>query len=361
MNVRFFLLTLPTISLMTGCQPTPDSAPQTTAEAAEHRVAIAIHGGAGNLRKMALTPEQEAAYLAAMEEALRAGYAVLQEGRSSVDAVEATVRILEDCPLFNAGKGAVFNHEGINEMDAAIMNGADLSCGAVTGLRTIRNPITAARLVMEQSEHVFLSGRGAEEFAAAQGAEVVDPGYFYTDHRWAQWQEALAEDSVALDHSGKKVQAFNSGDTQEKFGTVGCVALDSRGNLAAATSTGGLTNKKFGRIGDSPLIGCGTYANNHSCAVSCTGRGEDFIRHTVAADIAAECQYLGVPLDTATHHVIINKLKAAKGRGGCIAMDPRGNVSAKFTTSGMFRGWIDTDGKITVRLYEEPGETESVR
>jgi L-asparaginase / beta-aspartyl-peptidase len=339
------------VLLITSCHqdqpgmPVPESANKKTT------VAIVIHGGAGNLRKLNLTKEEELAYMQLMETALHTGYDLLKEGKSSIDAVEATIRIMEDSPLFNAGKGSVFSHDGVNEMDAAIMNGKDLSCGSITGVRTIRNPISTARLVMEKSEHVFLSGRGAEEFARLNGVAMEDPSYFYTEHRWQQLQEALKKDSIQLDHTPPSASLHDPEDF--KFGTVGCVALDSEGNLAAGTSTGGLTNKKFGRIGDSPLIGCGTYAGNESCAVSCTGRGEDFIRNTVAADIAARCKYLNEPLDTAVRVVIEEKLKKAKGRGGCIALDTDANISAHFTTSGMYRGWIDQEGKLVVKIYEE--------
>lgn len=320
------------------------------------KIAIAIHGGAGNLKKLNLTPEQETAYKATLDTALTAGYAILQNGGSSLDAVQAAINVLEDSPLFNAGIGAVFNHEGINEMDAAIMNGKDLSCGAVAGVRHVKNPINAAMAVMKNSEHILLTGEGAESFAAKYGVEMVDPKYFFTELRWQQLLEALKEDSVELDHDGKKATAQTFTPEQlreEKYGTVGCVALDKNGNIAAGTSTGGLTNKKYGRIGDAPLIGCGTYANNNSCAVSCTGRGEDFMRNTIAADIAAQVEYLKVPLDTAVKHSIKEKLVATKGRGGCIAIDKQGNIAAEFTTTGMYRGWIDTNGLKEIWIYEK--------
>ncbi|MFM9984280.1 MAG: isoaspartyl peptidase/L-asparaginase family protein [Flavobacteriales bacterium] len=317
------------------------------------KIAIALHGGAGNLKKLNLTPEEELAFKAVMDSAITAGYAVLERGGTSVDAVEATIHVMEDSPLFNAGKGAVFNHDGINEMDAAIMNGADLSCGSITGVRHIRNPISAARLVMDKSEHVFLSGIGAEEFVVAQGMNLVDSSYFFTQHRWDQLQEALEEDKIELDHDGKKSAAMRDEPREGKFGTVGCVALDKAGNIAAGTSTGGLTNKRYGRIGDAPLIGAGTYANNASCAVSCTGKGEDFIRNTIAADIAGRVEYGQESLDSAVHHAIYTKLVASKGRGGCIALNASGQIAMAFTTTGMYRASIDTSGRKEIQIYQK--------
>lgn len=318
-----------------------------------HYTAIAIHGGAGNLKKMNLSPAEEAAYMASLDHALAVGDSILLNGGTSEQAVLAVIMLLEDDTLFNAGRGSVFNHEGINEMDAAIMDGQTLKSGAVTGLRTIKNPILAAKAVMDHSEHVLLSGQGAEEFALAQGIERVDSSYFFVQKRWDQLQEALKEDKVSLDHDGKSKTATITKEkgNEGKYGTVGCVALDRYGNLCAGTSTGGLTNKKFGRIGDSPIIGAGTYANNQSCAVSCTGRGEEFIRGTIAADISARKLYLDETIQDATFHVIQKKLKELKGRGGCIAVDALGNVAMEFTTTGMFRAARDGQGRRTVSIY----------
>ncbi len=317
------------------------------------KTAIVIHGGAGNLKKLNLTPDEELQYKSALQASLKAGNDILQAGGTALDAVEAAIHVMEDSPLFNAGKGAVFNHEGINEMDAAIMNGSDLSCGAVAGVRHIRNPITAARKVMENSEFILLSGKGAEEFAQKNGVGLVDSSYFFTDFRWQQLQDAIIEDSVKLDHTEKKsASLWDKLSGEEKFGTVGCVALDKQGNIAAGTSTGGLTNKRYGRIGDSPLIGAGTYADNLTCAVSCTGKGEDFIRLNVAHDISSIIRYRAIPLDSAVNEVIKIKLKSIKGRGGCIALNKEGQIAMAFTTTGMYRGYIDTNGKMETFIYE---------
>jgi L-asparaginase / beta-aspartyl-peptidase len=342
---------------MSACKPSEKPLqPMTEKENLKGKFAIAIHGGAGNLKKLKLTAEQESEYLEALELALATGQNILAAGGKCEDAVEAAIKTMEDSPLFNAGKGAVFNHDGINEMDAAIMTGKDLQCGAIAGVRHIRNPISAAKVVMEKSEHVLLTSTGAEAFASSQGIEMVDSSYFFTQLRWDQLQEALREDSVELDHDGKsgKSSKLSTNDFNElKFGTVGCVALDQFGNLAAGTSTGGLTNKRYGRIGDTPLIGSGTYANNKSCAVSCTGKGEDFIRNNIAYDIAAQLEYLKIPLDSAVHHSIHEKLVQSKGRGGCIAIDGQGNICMNFTTTGMYRGYIDTNGQKKVLIYAE--------
>jgi beta-aspartyl-peptidase (threonine type) len=317
--------------------------------------AIAIHGGAGNLKKLNLTKDEEKAYKEALSSALSLGDSILLAGGSSEDAVIAVITFLEDSPLFNAGKGAVFSHDKKNELDAAIMLGKNLDCGAVTGLYRVKNPIRAAQMVMHKSEHILISGIGADQFAEEQGLEMVDPSYFFTTHRWEQLQEALKEDSISLDHDGDKQKPTaglsNSWD-DSKYGTVGCVALDQQGNLCAGTSTGGLTNKKHGRIGDTPLIGMGTYANNNSCAVSCTGRGEDFIRATVAYDLSARMMYLKEDLKEATRYVIQDKLKSIKGRGGCIAVDTLGKVSLEFTTTGMFRAYRDGKGDQKVEIYK---------
>jgi beta-aspartyl-peptidase (threonine type) len=348
--MRIVLTSLLTLLLAACNQPNT----KTKQENMTGKYALAIHGGAGNLVKMNLTPQQQQEYIQALDNALLAGENVLKNGGSAVEAVEATVTILEDCPLFNAGKGAVFTHDGHNELDAAIMNGENLECGAVTGVRHIKNPIRLARTVMEQSEFILLQSQGAEDFAKEHGLEWVDTSYFFTQHRWDQLQEAIEDDKTELDHSEKKKASIDNSPREEKFGTVGCVALDIHGNIAAGTSTGGLTNKRYGRIGDSPLIGSGTYADNTTCAVSCTGKGEDFIRLNVAHDIASMMRYAQVNLQAACDSVVMQKLKSIKGRGGCIAIDRYGNIAMPFTTTGMFRGSIDTAGNKTILLYEAP-------
>lgn len=346
-----FLLSLMLFAALTACnQPTP----KTTQENMKGKYAIAIHGGAGNLVKMNLSQEQQDEYIHALDSALLTGEAILKSGGSALDAVEATVRILEDSPLFNAGKGAVFTHDGTHELDAAIMDGSNGECGAVAAVQHIKNPISLARKVMEKSEFILLHGAGAEAFAQEHGIESADSAYFFTPHRWEQLQDAIEDDKTELDHSEKKKASNDNAPREEKFGTVGCVALDKNGNLAAATSTGGLTNKRYGRIGDSPLIGSGTYANNASCAVSCTGKGEDFIRLNVAHEISAMMRHKNYDLQQACDTVIHGALKSVKGRGGCIAIDCQGHIAMPFTTSGMFRGSIDTAGQKTILLYEAP-------
>jgi beta-aspartyl-peptidase (threonine type) len=293
---------------------------------------LAIHGGAGVIRKGMLGPEQEAAYHQALESALRAGYLILEKGGTSLDAVTAAVASLEDCPLFNAGRGSVFTHEGRHEMDACVMEGKGLAAGAVAGVNGIRNPVKAARAVMEHSEHVLLAGEGAVAFARAQELAFEEEAWFHSDFRYAQWQEALKEDRVRLDHSEKK------------FGTVGAVACDVHGNLAAATSTGGMTNKRWGRIGDSPVPGAGTYANNAGCAVSCTGHGEFFLRGVVAYDVHCLMEYRGWTLQQAAEEVILTKQVSLGGEGGLIAVDAAGNAALVFNSEGMYRGVVRATG-----------------
>jgi len=288
---------------------------------------LVIHGGAGVMDPKDFTPELEKAYLDKLQEALDSGEAVLKTGGTSLDAVVASVKVMEDSPLFNAGKGSVFSETGENEMDAAIMNGKDLSAGAVAGVRTIKNPIIAARKVIEESKHVMLVRDGAEKFAMEHGVEMADPSYFFDQKRY----DALLE--------------------AQKYGTVGAVALDKSGNLAAATSTGGMTNKMTGRVGDTPIIGAGTYANNKTCAVSATGHGEFFIRYTVAHDISALMEYKGLTVSEAAREVIFGKLLPVKGNGGVIAVDKEGNYTMIFNTSGMFRGYVTADGKREVAIF----------
>ena len=318
----------------------------------KEKYVLVIHGGAGTILKKNMTPEKEAAYVAALTLALQTGYDQLKAGKGSLDAVEATIHVMEDSPLFNAGKGAVFTHEGKNELDAAIMDGKTLMAGAVAGVTTIRNPISAARAVMEKSEHVMMVGKGAEVFAKEAGMTIVDPSYFYTKERWDGLQKALAEDSVktVLDHGNKKSMLLGTVSKDYKFGTVGAVALDNNGNLAAGTSTGGMTNKKYGRVGDAPIIGAGTYANNLTAGVSCTGWGEFYIRAVVGHDISALMDYKHLSVAEAAQ-TVLDKMQKLGGDGGLIALDARGNVTMPFNTAGMYRGTVTSEGKIKVQIY----------
>lgn len=329
---------------------------KTTSQKKENFVLV-IHGGAGTILKKNMTPEKEKAYQQGLQLALQTGYDILNNGGTSLNAVEAAVRVMEDNPLFNAGKGAVFTNEGKNEMDAAIMNGKTLAAGSVASVTTIKNPISAARAVMEKSEHVMLIGAGAEKFAKQQGLEIVDPSYFYTEDRWRGLQQVRREDSLKteLDHGSKKGTSGikQSNNRDYKYGTVGAVALDKAGNLAAATSTGGMTNKKFGRVGDAPIIGAGTYANNQTCAVSCTGWGEFFIRLVVAKTVSDLMEYKNYSVQQAADELIMKKVPALGGDGGLIAVDKNGNFSMPFNTEGMYRGYIKSDGKAVVKIYKE--------
>ncbi len=300
-------------------------------------IALAIHGGAGTIDRDSMTAELEAAYRAALEQALKAGYNVLNNAGSSLEAVEIAIRHLEDNELFNAGRGSVFNHEGKTEMDAAIMNGSDIKAGAVAAVRGVKNPISLAKLVMQRTEHVLLAGEGAVEFAEEMGVELEDNTYFYTERRWLELEAAIKADRVQLDHSAPSK------------GTVGAVACDKDGNLAAGTSTGGMTNKKFGRIGDTPLIGLGTYADK-TCAVSCTGHGEFFMRGVTAYDVAARMKYKGSNLQEATQDAI-ETLTAMKGEGGLIAVDSNGTIALPFNSSGMYRGSATPAG-FSVDIYK---------
>lgn len=309
--------------------------------AAAERVCIAIHGGAGTLDPSSFTPESEQVYRNALELAARRGYGVLLEGASALDAVEAAVCVLEDSPLFNAGRGAVFNAEGKHEMDAAIMSGKDLAAGAVAGVQNVKNPVHLARLVMERSGHVLISGRGAFDFAHQQRVELEDDPYFFDQLRFDQWQEVKGSDLVRLDHS----------DGERKFGTVGAVARDAHGDLAAATSTGGMTNKRYQRIGDSPVVGAGTYANNASCAISCTGNGEAFLRAVAAHDVHALMSYKGLSLEEAVRIVIHEKLPPLDGEGGLIAIDRQGNIVLDFNCPGMYRAHIGHDGQVSSSIF----------
>ncbi len=308
------------------------------------RLGFVIHGGAGVIKRGSLSPEKEAEYKKKLEEAVLAGYKALQEGKTSLDAVEIAIRMLEDSPLFNAGKGAVFTHDGINELDASVMNGKTQAAGAVAGLHKVKNPITLARAVMEKSPHVMMIGDGAEKFAAEQKIEIVDPKYFWTKERWDDLQKILEREK----NSPKSQTAIPK---SEKYGTVGAVALDKDGNLAAGTSTGGMTNKRYGRVGDVPIIGAGTYANNDSCAVSATGWGEYFIRVGVGRDIASLMEYRALPIQQAAD-MTLNKVKTLGGDGGVISIDKFGNIGISFNSEGMYRAYIDVNGKPVVEIYK---------
>ena len=317
------------------------------------RLAFVIHGGAGVITRGSLTPEREKEYRAKLEEALLAGYKALQAGKSSLDAVEIAIRMLEDSPLFNAGKGAVFTADGKNELDSSIMNGKTLAAGAVAGLHHVKNPITLARAVMEKSPHVMMVGDGAEKFAKEQGIELVDEKYFWTQERWDALQKILQQEKEKSETAKPKgTVSVNFAELPyNKFGTVGAVALDKEGNLAAGTSTGGMTNKKYGRVGDAPIIGAGTYANNDSCAVSATGWGEFFIRLGVARDICSLMEYRAMPIQNAADMVIKQKLQKLGGDGGVIGLDKFGNIGISFNSEGMYRAYINSDGKPIVEIY----------
>ncbi len=312
------------------------------------RLGFMIHGGAGVISKATLTPEREKAFRAELEKAVLAGYKVLQDGGSSLDAVVAAIKLMEDAPLFNAGKGAVFTNEGKNELDASIMDGKTLAAGAVAGLRKVKNPITLARAVMEKSPHVMMIGEGAEKFATEQKIELVDEKYFWTQHRWDALQNVLKEEKEKgkPGHVGSATR-----EDANRFGTVGAVALDKDGNLAAGTSTGGMTNKRYGRVGDAPILGAGTYASNNSCAVSATGWGEYFIRLGVARDVCSLVEYRLMPIQKAADTVIKDKLQKLGGDGGVIAMDRFGFMGISFNSEGMYRAYIDKDGKPVVEIY----------
>lgn len=304
---------------------------------------IAIHGGAGTLVKGLMTQELEAQYKNALKVARDAGFEVLKHGGTSIDAVETAVNLLENSPLFNAGKGSVFTAEGTHEMDAAIMEGKKLEAGAVSLITGIKNPVSLARDVMEKSYHVFLAGEGAMTFAKEQNYNIESPDYFYDELRYNQWQSIKDSDNFQLDHSVKK---------DSKFGTVGAVACDQDGNIAAATSTGGMTNKKWGRVGDSPMIGAGNYANNKTCAVSCTGSGEFFIRGVVAYDVSCLMEFKGLSLEDAADEVINKRILEIKGDGGLIAVDAKGNIAMPFNTEGMYRACKSSNGKEELSIYK---------
>ncbi|MCF8243351.1 MAG: isoaspartyl peptidase/L-asparaginase [Melioribacteraceae bacterium] len=311
--------------------------------------AIVIHGGAGYMRRAGMSKEREIEYRKKLAEVLKVGYKILEDGGSSLDAVEKVINTMEDSPMFNSGKGAVFTGEGKNELDASIMNGENLEAGAVAGVTIVKNPVSLARLVMEKSPHVLLARDGAEKFAEMQNVELVEPEYFYTEDAWNALQRAKESELKKTDEDQSALHDFYD----SKFGTVGCVALDKNGNLAAGTSTGGMTNKKWGRIGDSPIIGAGTYANNKTCGVSSTGHGEFFIRYAAAYDISALMEYKNMTVSEAADFVVNVKLKNAGGNGGVIAMDKYGNVAMPFNTTGMFRGYVKNGEEPVVKVFAD--------
>lgn len=310
---------------------------------------IVIHGGAGTILKEDMTPELEQAYFKGLQQALNGGYAVLEEGGSAVNAVKAAVVILEDDLLFNAGRGSVFTKKGVQEMDAAIMDGASLEAGSVSGVRNVRNPIELATEVMRNSNHVFLSGKGANDFAIKQGIKLEPDEYFFSQFRYDQWKAIRDSDNYSLDHTHQHLEELMR---DKKFGTVGAVACDANGNIAAATSTGGMTNKKYGRIGDSPIIGAGTYANNKTCAISCTGHGEMFIRSVAAYDVSCLMEYKAMSLQQAMDFVVNDKLIHLGGEGGMIGVDAQGNFAMVMNSAGMYRGAKSNNGTELVAIYK---------
>ena len=312
---------------------------------------LLIHGGAGKITPAIMNKQQEAAYSAALKEGLDSGYSILQKGGTSLDAVVAAISCMENDPLFNAGRGSVFTKKGLTEMDAALMDGSNLAAGAVANVRNIKNPIVLAREIMLHSGHVFLSGNGASEFALSQGIEMAPDEYFFNQARYDQWLEIRHTNFTQLDHKADNLKGETLPNPGHKFGTVGAVACDEYGNIAAGTSTGGMTNKRFGRIGDSPVIGAGTYANNATCAISCTGHGEPFLRAVVAHDISCLMEYKGLSLQDACATVIKDKLVKIGGEGGLIAVDAKGNYDFCFNSAGMYRGMRNSEGKELVAFY----------
>jgi len=312
------------------------------------KISLAIHGGAGTILKELMTPELEQEYTRALNESLQAGYVILEKGGSAVDAVQAAVMSMEDNLLFNAGRGSVFTNKGSHEMDAAVMDGYNLSAGAVAGVKNIRNPVELATAIMQHSNHVFLCGTGANEFALNQKIKMEPDEYFFSQFRYDQWKAMRDGDSYALDHSNAKVEALMK---DKKFGTVGAVACDKNGHIAAATSTGGMTNKKYGRIGDSPVIGAGNYANNKTCAISCTGHGEPFIKAVAAYDVSCMMEYKNLSLYDAMYEVVNKKLVAIEGEGGMIGVDAAGNIAMLFNTVGMYRAARNSHGLEVVKIY----------
>ena len=313
-------------------------------------ISIAIHGGAGTILKSDMTSELENAYINGLNESLQQAYAILEKGGNAIDAIRTAITILENNILFNAGRGSVFTKKGVQEMDAAIMDGASMSAGSVTGVRNVMNPIELAYEVMANSNHVFLSGKGANDFAIKQGIKLMPDEYFFSKFRYDQWREIRDSDNYSLDHTHQDLAELMK---DKKFGTVGAVACDIHGNIAAATSTGGMTNKKYGRIGDSPIIGAGTYANNATCAISCTGHGEPFIRSVAAYDVSALMEYKGFSLEEAMNEVVHHKLPKLEGVGGMIGIDHNGDTAAVFNSAGMYRAMKNSKGMQKFGIYKE--------
>jgi beta-aspartyl-peptidase (threonine type) len=340
--------------LVFGCKnETTNSSEEINTETQQNEFTIIIHGGKGSILKENMSNEMEAEYKEKLEEAVKVGYTILKNGATSQDPVLKTIQVMEESPLFNAGKGAVFNNEGTNELDASFMDGKTLNAGAVAGVKNIKSPIELAIKIMTDSDHVLLSGEGASLFAKEKGLEIVDPSYFYTQKRFKSLQRIKDNEKMELGHDDKKAAFYDSDIKNSKFGTVGCVALDKEGNIAAGTSTGGMTNKRWGRIGDAPIIGSGTYANNKTCGISSTGWGEYFIRSQVAYDISTQMKYQHKTLKEATTDVIQNKLTKLGGTGGVVALDKRGNMSFEFNIAGMYRASINDKGELILKIYKE--------
>lgn len=349
MRILFFCLTIVTI---VSCNKPQAETPKPE----QHAFAIAIHAGAGALKKGSYTPEEEALYHAKLKEAAQVGYDMLKRGDSATQVVVAVIKILEDSPLFNAGKGSVISNDGHIRMDASIMNGKTLDAGSINNVQTIKNPITAAKAVMEKSKYIMFTGAGAEAFAREQGIEFIDPSYFYTPRQVARWKEDKSATDEKTIHYVDSMLALQNGTTawlpyELSLGTVGCAVKDKYGNLAAGTSTGGLMHKKFDRVGDSPVIGAGTYAYNKTCAISCTGTGEDFIKTVAAKTVSDMMEFKGMSLDEATHNMIHVRFKEITGDGGMVAVDANGQVSWQYNSDGMFRAFVNESGEITTAIY----------
>ena len=342
MKAISFLLIFISILFITSCNNTNSESPNTVLS--KNRFGLVIHGGAGSMERSRYSIDKINSYEKKLSEALQKGYSILENGGCALDAVEQTIIVMENSVLFNAGKGAVFTSNGINELDAAIMDGSNLNAGTVAGITTVKNPIKLARRIMENSEHVMMIGKGAEIFAQEQNIEIVNPSYFKTDERWESLQKIKSRKQ-------NKDESYLNKNYDYKFGTVGCAALDKMGNLASGTSTGGMTNKRYGRVGDVPIIGAGTYANNNTCALSATGHGEFFIRNVVTHDISALMEYKNLSLDEAAKEVIMNKLVQQKGSGGVIGIDNHGNITMTFNTKGMYRGYKTSGGNTVVKIF----------
>lgn len=351
-----YFLSFLLILLLAGCNSGENKKVEEKEESPQHlKIVMVIHGGTGTMVKGKMDPEREDAYTQKLTEALQKGYDAIQEGSSSVVAVQAAINVMEDSPLFNAGKGAVFTHEGKNELDAAIMRGQDLQAGAVAGVTTVKNPINAAKAVLEKSNHVMFAGKGAEIFAKKMNLEIVDTSYFYTERRWNSLQKKIAEEkeevSISVVSDGQNGR-YEDDEIDRKYGTVGAVALDKKGNIAAGTSTGGIVNKRHGRIGDSPIIGAGTYADNKTAGISCTGQGEYFIRSVAAKKVSDLIALKNFTIKEATESVV-KEIKELGGTGGMIALNQKGEASVSFSTKGMFRGTVDEDGNIHIFIFSE--------